>query len=163
MRNQNFIAPIVALLSITLLLSSCSKDEEDTPTPAPTKKEKLIGNNWVVTAYSVEPAIDIDQNGTQENNLMPYLPACNLDDFIDLNENNSYTAEEGASKCDPNDPQVYETGDWSFNSDETFIVFSPDGQASYEYSIVSLTASQWEVEQVQVSNGVTYTFSITFD
>jgi hypothetical protein len=163
MKTRKLTSALIAMLCITLVLSSCSKDEEETVAPAPTKKQMLSGNNWVIKAYTVEPAIDIDQNGTQENNLLPYLQACNLDDFIDLNEDNSYTAEEGASKCDPNDPQVYETGDWSFNSDETFIVFSPDGQASYEFSIESLSASQWEAKQVQVSNGVTYTFSLTFD
>lgn len=134
---------LVALFLMLLSISAWSKDEEEMEAPAPTRSEMLTGRNWSITAYSVEPAVDADGNGTQENNLMPYLPACVTDDFTDLNANQSYTAEEGDSKCEPNDPEVFETGDWSFNSAETLVVFSPDGQASYELSIESLSSGRW--------------------
>lgn len=163
MTTTKITSALIAMLCISLSFSSCKKDEEEEPAPAPTKKELLSGNNWELTAYSVEPAIDIDQNGTQENNLMPYLQACSLDDFTDLNTDNTYTSEEGPSKCDPNDPQVFESGSWSLNSDETLVIFSPSGQQSYEMSIESLSSSQWEAKQIVVSGGVTYTFSLTFD
>jgi hypothetical protein len=164
MENRSLKSYVLLVLAISLVFSSCKKDDDDdNNTPAPTKKEMLTGNNWSIVAYSVEPAIDYDQNGTQENNLMPYLQACNLDDFYNLNADNTYTAEEGSSKCDPNDPQVYENGNWVFNSDETLVVFSPAGGQSYEFSIESLNASRWDAEQVVVANGVTYTFSLSFE
>lgn len=160
--NTRTFNRIGIILICTSLLFSCKKDEETT-TPAPTNKDKLVGKNWTLSAYSIEPAIDIDGNGTQENNLMPFLQACNLDDFYDLNSDNTYTAEEGASKCDPNDPQVFETGTWAFSSDGTLVIFSPNGGASYEQSIESLSTSVWEATRTVVQNGVTYTQSLTYD
>lgn len=152
------------MLSLTLVFSSCKKDSDSDPDPAPTKKDMLVGNNWVLIGYSISPAIDFDGDGTQENNLIPYFDACNLDDFIDMKSDNTYTNEEGPSKCDPNDPQVYETGVWGFNSDETIVIFTPAGGAgAYEYNISSLTSAQWVATDTFVDNGVTYTVTLTFN
>jgi len=114
-------------------------------------------------AYDVQPAIDFDGNGTQETDLIPFLLACGLDDFVDYNTDNTYTKEEGPSKCDPNDPEVFESGSWTFNSDQTRIVHTPAGAVPYELEIVSVSTSKLIVEETQVLDGVTYTVTLEYN
>lgn len=152
------ILPLIALAGL-ITFSSCEKEESD---PEPTMSEKLTGNNWSLSAYNVEPAIDADGDGTQENNLMPYLGACNLDDFWNFVASGAYTFEEGASKCDPNDPQIIESGTWLWNSDNTRLVINSGGQ-TMDAKIIRLNSNEMIWEFTQVNAGVTYTFTQTLN
>lgn len=161
MKVSKFL-PMVLFLGV-LSFSSCNDDDdEDDPTP-PTKTELLTARNWIVEGLTVEPAIDIDNNGTQENNLIPFLAACNLDDFYDFNADRSYTIEEGASKCDPNDPTIVESGDWLWNSDNTRLIFEPNGGTTMEAEVISLTATELVAEFTVVDQNVTYTYTQTWN
>lgn len=121
----------------------------------------LTANDWMVVGFNIEPAIDID--GTEVNNLIPFIQACDLDDFFDFNTDGSYTIEEGASKCDPNDPSVVESGDWLWNSDNTRIIFEPNGGASREAEVISISSTEVVVEITIVSDNVTYTHTQTWN
>lgn len=162
MKVSKFL-PMVLFLGI-LSFSSCNDDddEDDDPTP-PTRTELLTARNWIVEGLTVEPAIDIDNNGTQENNLIPFLAACNLDDFYDFNADMSYTIEEGASKCDPNDPTIVESGDWLWNSDNSRLIFEPNGGTTMEAEVISLTATELVAEFTVVDQNVTYTYTQTWN
>lgn len=160
MKVSKFL-PMILFLGV-LSFSSCNDDDDEDPTP-PTKTELLTAKNWMVEGWNVEPAIDIDGNGTQENNLIPYIDACNLDDFFDFNSDGSYTIEEGASKCDPNDPSVVESGDWLWNSDNTRLIFEPNGEANREADVISIKSSEVIVEIKTVIEGVTYTETQTWN
>lgn len=149
------------LLGIGIITTACKKDEEKKEEP-PTKTEMLTGNNWIRTRIEIEPAIDIDQNGTQENNLTPYYDPCDLDDFLNLKTDKTFIIEEGASKCDPNDPQVISTGTWTLNSNEERFVLTSGG-SSTDYLIKSLSPSKMVTEEQYTEAGVTYTLTITYD
>jgi hypothetical protein len=159
MKISKFL-PMLLFLGV-LAFSSCNDDDEEEE-PAPTRSELLVNKNWSVTGLTVEPAIDIDNNGTQENNLIPFLAPCFLDDFFRYNSNGTYTGEEGASKCDPNDPQVFESGTWLWNSDQTRLVMNFSG-GSRDVLVTSITAGELKYNDVIVDNNVTYTFSYTLN
>lgn len=160
MKVSKFL-PMVLFLG-ALSFTSCNDDDDEDPTP-PTKTELLTAKNWMMTGFDVAPALLIQQTGTPETNLIPFEAACNLDDFWDLNTNGSYTREEGASKCDPNDPTVFESGDWLWNSDNTRLIFEPGAGATYEVKVISLIATELVLEFTQVEANVTYTFTQTFN
>jgi hypothetical protein len=160
MKVSKFL-PMVLFLGV-LSFSSCNDDDDDEDPTPPTKSELVTGKNWMTTGLSVEPAIDIDGNGTQENNLIPFITACNLDDFWDLNTDGTFTLEEGASKCDPNDPSVIASGDWLWNSDQTRIIFEASGD-NEERKVISVSATEMIWEFTFVDQGVTYTYTETLN
>ena len=147
-----------------LSFTSCNDDDDGEDAPAPTRSQLLTSKNWIVDTWDIEPAIDIDNNGTQENNLIPFFPVCFLDDFYDFNADGSYAIEEGASKCDDNDPTVIESGDWLWNSDNTRIIFEPNSGDNYEYKVISISSSELVIEFTSVNeNGTTFTQTQTWN
>lgn len=54
------------------------------------------------------------------------LDACFLDNEFHFEANNEYTMNEGATKCDPADPQTM-TGEWSLTSNGSGLVITVDG------------------------------------
>jgi len=153
---------MVLFLGVLSFASCNDDDDEEDPTP-PTKTELLTARNWMVEGWNIEPAIDIDNDGTQENNLIPYIQACTLDDFFDFNTDGSYTVEEGASKCDPNDPSIVDSGDWLWNSDNTRLIFESSSGTNSEAEIISISATEMVVEFTTVNQGVTYTETQTWN
>ena len=141
--------------------TSCSDDDED-EAPAPTRTQLLTAKQWKLNALTVEPALDIDGDGTQENNLIPFIPACDLDDIQKFNTDGTYTFEEGPTKCDPNNPQVYESGTWQWNTDQTRLVTNSGGSTS-DVLVTSITSTAMVQTETVVENNVTYTFTYTFN
>jgi hypothetical protein len=47
---------------------------------------------------------------------------CQKDDITVFKANMTYEENEGATKCDNDDPQVFDEGTWSFKDNETKIV-----------------------------------------
>lgn len=147
--------PVACLLSL-LVFTGCKDDKEDPPKPK-SRTELLTAHQWVRQGWNISPAIDFDGDGTQENDLWPYVQTCNRDDFYFFTTSLVYTLEEGTTKCDENDPQVIETGTWTWNSDETILTVSPNGFPTAEVPVQELTESKMVWKEVVVIEGVTYT------
>ena len=98
---------------------SCKKDEEKTA------KDFLVDNScWNLVKLEQK-----QDNGTW-NDLSGLVlgEACSADDCYKFSSDNKYEINEGASKCDPDDDQVYETGTWSLSADnKTLTMTTSDG------------------------------------
>lgn len=100
--------PKLKLLPLLLLIVGCVENS-----PEPNNKEDLISGNsefgktWRISSIEIEL-------GTLQPN------GCVTDNFITYYPNGNYEINEGASKCDPNDPPAIE-GTWLLNSFETKI------------------------------------------
>ena len=144
----------LATLVICLLLVSCSKKSKDsTPTPTPeTKTQLLTDKNWKVTAETLDPGLDLSGFGVLITDLYAFEMAngnaCQLDNIFNFNINGNYTDYEGATLCDPQDPQLYGTGTWSFQNSETTLI--QDGQ---EYTIVTLNSTSLKLKLFQDVDG----------
>ena len=90
----------VLMTALTLLTTSCKKDDD----VAPDKTKILTSGSWQLSAMTVDPAID--WFGTPVTNVYSQLPACVKDDLAIFKTNGNVNYDEGASKCDPNDPQT---------------------------------------------------------
>lgn len=131
----------IPLLSIALLtvitFSACKKDP-----PAPPTNTELISRNWKITAmtgtFPPLPAVD----------LYAQLQACEKDNIIKVQSNGTYTLDEGATKCNPTDPQIVETGNWSFASNETKLTIMGE-----TFDIVSLSATTLTLKQDVAAGG----------
>ncbi|QQS27941.1 MAG: DUF5004 domain-containing protein [Sphingobacteriales bacterium] len=139
---------LLILTVIMVLVSSCTEDKSNT--------ELLTGTDWRITAWTVSPAI-LGITDWYAN-----MEPCEKDDSFSFNSDGSASIDEGASKCDPDDPQT-ETGTWSFNSDETLLTIIADGETQ-SWEIIDLTNKVLKIKWVNTDpdDGTTYTFTITF-
>ena len=143
----------LATLVICLLLVSCSKKSKDsTPTPTPeTKTQLLTGKNWKVTAVTINPGFDFSGNGVLITDYYAYSMAtgnaCQLDNILNFNINGNYTDYEGATLCDPADPQLYDSGTWSFLNNEATLSFQG------EYTIVTLNSTTLKLKDYFDTDG----------
>ncbi|MDA9072125.1 hypothetical protein N9J85_00375 [bacterium] len=108
---------LIVLISISLF--SCEKDDDEASEIVPqTNTEKLCGKNFFVTDF------EETKNGVIISTI-DSLTACDLDDFERYETNGVYTYDEGATKCDPTNPQT-ETGTWTFYDSETKLFYDND-------------------------------------
>ena len=152
---------LVCLLATTLF-NGCKKDEEE-PTTTPTtstNKTLLIDKNWKLTAYTVNPAYNLC--GTPMTNLLGCVPPCSLDDITVYTTTNTYTIDEGASKCSAGDPQTKESGTWAFNSGKTTITRTPSVGSANEHTIVTLNATTLTLNESLTVGATTYVFTRTY-
>lgn len=151
MRKTNLLL-IIALIFLTL---SCKKDDETT------KKDLLSGKNWVVTALTITPGINIG-GGVVISDLYAQTDDCTNDDISNFAASGNYTFEEGPTKCDVNDPQVSDTGTWTFNSDETILVITSSSGYVVNFKIQELTASKLIVTNEETfDDGIKYKLTTT--
>jgi len=76
--------------------------------------QNLCNKNWKIVGLTVD--------GTD---LLPLIPGCQLDNLFKFITDGSLVYDEGATKCDPNDPQTT-SGTWSWASNETKLVIDGD-------------------------------------
>ncbi len=118
---------MVAFMGL-FILSSCSKDDESAI-------DHITGGTWKIT----ESRSDIDGDGDLDDD----LESCDRDDEYDFEKDGTLNFDEGATKCDPNDPQT-EAGTWALSADEkTFTVTS--GGFGFAFEVISITSSRMEL------------------
>lgn len=149
MKNSHYLI----LLGLALSFASCKKDDD------PTKKEMLVGKNWVMTAATIDPSLPV--GGGTTNNLYNQLPACVKDDITRLSDDGKATFDEGATKCVVSAPQTT-TGTWALSLDEKTVSITEDGETT-STTIKSLTSSKFEGTYQDQIDGVTYTISATWE
>jgi hypothetical protein len=143
---------IYAVISLVLVvLFSCKKDDK-----TKTKTELLTNGSWHVTAYVVDPAIDWDSDGDDETNVYEIMDECVKDDHTTFFANGTGELDEGASKCDPGDPQDIPLS-WKFEQNDTQLSI-----AGVIYLVDTLTESRLIVKQIEVISAVTVTHTVTF-
>lgn len=149
---------LATLLLVSAVIYSCKKKEDPAP-PAASKTEMLINKNWVMTAGTVSPALivefppfvprtEITDLFAISNPLADAGSTCIKDDTLKLNAlsvantSGSYTRIV-ASDCNG---EKDETGNWSFNADQTQIIFTTKSGSVTTNKILELTASKLKVE-----------------
>lgn len=142
---------LILLLAAATVITSCSKDDDDNKSggsggTTASNTSKLCNKNWKMTSLKL--------NGFET---ISSLDTCDLDDFIRFNTDNTYIEDEGATKCDPTDPQTL-TGNWSWAANETKLVADGDGLASDTLNVLtnSGTVLKFGFEDVGFTIEVTY-------
>ena len=140
---------------------SCTDDDD--PIVPQTVDQKLVGS-WKVTAATINPAIDLDGDSIAEttdiyNSIL--FSVCDKDDLTIYSSDYTYKEDEGATKCDPSDPQISETGTWGLNSTKTMVTHTHSGIVDPPIVIVSLTSTTLTASTTDASfPGYTISFTM---
>ncbi len=126
MQKRNSI--IIAICTVVLLITGCKKDL--------TLIEVMQSGKWKVTAQTF--------NGQDE---FSTTTACEKDNLTTFRSDNSYFVDEGATKCDPKDPQTSEEGTYTVSADEKIVTLKTKGVISFS---VDLNVLSYDDEQLQL-------------
>ena len=124
MKNQKSV--LIVLFASILSFSSC-KDDDEAPEIPQTNTEKLCGKNFIITDFTLKINGATIMTGLDT----AFYPLCEQDDIFRYETNGIATINDGATKCDPSDPQT-ETTTWAFYDSETKIIFEagPDADTN---------------------------------
>jgi hypothetical protein len=150
--KKSFLLMLAVAASFTFV--SCSDDDEDTQ---PNKTELLTNKNWKKTAET-----ETMSNTPGSTDLFTSVPDCTKDDILKFGTNGTFTWNEGASKCDPTDPQEFLNGTWAFTNNETKVMITIPGLGDGELELTELTASKLVTKDVDTDQGVTTTTTTTY-
>ncbi len=106
----------ILIISSLCFQSSCSKDEDT----GPSNTELIVSATW---KYN-NGGVDVNNDGLIDAPVPPgYVLDCDKDNTLTFKDDGTGTLDEGATKCDPSNPQT-SAFTWSFKNGETYINFS---------------------------------------
>jgi hypothetical protein len=152
--SMKALAAALGIFALTLTIG-CKKDDD---VVQPDKIGMLTSGTWALSGMTVNPAID--WFGEPTTDILAKLPGCLKDDLTIFKANGTITYDEGASKCDPADPQTTQ-GTWTVNANQTVLTIVADGETT-PYDISTLTNDQFKAEYEVEEEGINYTFTVTF-
>lgn len=108
---------LLVLVAAMVAISSCKKDEDNSSTPSnnASKKELLTAKKWKATGLTLGGA-----------DFWSQIEDCEKDNINTFKTDGLYIQDEGATKCDPSDPQVITTSTWTFIDNDTKLVYDGD-------------------------------------
>ena len=131
--NKSYSIFSIVLLSVIIIFSSCTKDDEKTP------KDFLIDGQWRITDVELDPGIEIIPGVPIKDVYDLFITQdCAKDDLIIFNADGTITEDEGPTKCDPDDPQSVTENTWSMNEEQTTISATFFGLDSGSADIIAL-------------------------
>ncbi len=130
-------------IAAMLLFASCSKTDSKTRTTL------ITTGNWKIVSDMSRTG-----SGAWQEDIGSY-GACELDGYFVFKTDNTFESNEGATKCDPLDPQI-ETGIWAFTDNETKLNFN--GTAA---TLDELTSTTLSFTISTSFNGISYENKIT--
>ena len=156
MIRKNIIkASFASLLVVSMV--ACKKDN-DSPNNNQSKASLLAKAAWRQTAQEFKAAAG-DFVPDPE---FADMETCEKDNLTLFKANKTFEETEGATKCDPTDPTVVESGTWELISNETKLR-AVSGSDSYEATIETLNentlrlVATGEILGQQVSYRFTFT------
>lgn len=161
---QNEMKKSLTVISFLIFsFSNCSKKSDPVLPP----EELLVtSKGWIQTSQTVSPRRYI--NGVAVTDYYnQVLASCKTDDILTFTANGTsgpYIIDEGATKCNPNDPSTVDKGTWTLNANKTTIEFKSDSPSAipYTYIIVSLTSTTFKSIRSESDNITVYTYTITY-
>jgi hypothetical protein len=140
MKIPAVLLPAAAAL---LMLSACDDSTTGASSPTTTEGAKalLVGGKWIPAARTINPGFDMMDDGHVITNVFAVEDACEHDDIMQFTADGKWSTDEGAQKCDTDDPQV-SGGNWRLSANVDSIYMSDDGEpGEIGAKLVALNAS----------------------
>lgn len=147
------------LISIVVFtLFSCKKENNSTD------ENSIAIITDAMWKLSSSIAVSTYTGGSFETDLLDGLPVCKTDNLFQFNPNNTFTIDEGATKCSPSDPQVRaNTGTWSVSNNIMTITDSSNPAfGTLTAEIISISSSSFTLRYVTTGSGITSTTTTVY-
>ncbi len=128
------LKPLLLLAVAAFSFASCDKDDDDGKS-----SDELLTS---VTCWS--PVKDELYNPATSTWEDQGVDDCTKDDCTNFKSDKTIAFDEGATKCDPSDPQT-SAGTWSLSADGKTLTLTQDG-ISFNGTVVELSASKLVLE-----------------
>lgn len=114
---MNYSIRLCIALFICLFISSCKKKEPEKPQIQipETKREMLIRGGWKLISLMYT------EYGEEPQELIQNMDACDQDNILIYNSDNTLMVAGGKIKCDSTDPQNFVMGKWALVDNNTRI------------------------------------------
>ncbi|WP_139924849.1 lipocalin family protein [Hymenobacter sp. DG01] len=147
------ISFLLSLLVAGSVFTGCGSDDE-TPSPNKSKSELLMAKSWRMTAQTetVGSKAPDDTFSSEE--------ACSKDDLAKFMANGIFIADEGKTKCDPDDSQQF-AGNWALSANDTKLTITVFIAAA-QFDITELTENKLVLTSTDTDSGVTTTTRTTY-
>jgi Lipocalin-like domain len=153
MSNSNKSIISLLALSFFIIISSCSKDDDDQGAT----RAQLIARNWkqtdLLAAQAGLPPVSIFDT---------FFEPCNKDDIWQFKSDGTYTVVEGASKCSSTDPDTISTGTWQLTDGDTKIIVDDASEPAQTLNIVELNTTTFKLSGTETINNTVVTATIVF-
>ena len=145
---------LLAAFFVVGTFCTCTKKQTDS---ADDLKKLLVAHNWQITQASVSPDLYSPILGGSTNDYFTYfVTTCIYDNRWRFFDNNTYQWDEGATRCNPTDPQI-STRKWSFSLTlDAINTAELDGSMPINYQLLMLTDYRLEVRYTIEVNGNEY-------
>lgn len=153
--------PGLILAMVLLAVAACQKSGENSGNTSKSKTQLLTQKTWKIVAHTVNPAVDLNGDGTADSDVFATVyEACNKDDIYSFKSDGTGLVDEGPTKCTDSDPQSTAL-EWLFKSSETVIQIK-QGLVSLDFNVVELSESTLKVSYTQSNGTITVTQTITY-
>lgn len=162
MKKAFQLLPILALV-FSLSFVSCSSDDDGDDNPSKTTSEYLTSGSWKVSAMTIDPGLNF--GGVVITDFFAQIPACTQDDLTNFQSDGTVVFDEGATKCNPNDPQTT-SGTWTLASDNKTMTVKEPGEEDLVITISSINdtgmTGTFTMEEDFGAGMATYTITVSF-
>jgi hypothetical protein len=145
----------------TLLFSACKKDHD----PINPADDKLIfvDKQWQLTAFILDPPVDLDGDNKPDSDLMPYLPDCSKDDILVFKADGKMGGNPG-ERCEDESSTGGINGTWSYNKDTKTLTITGNESATDvdEWKVVEMSATTLKAKVEVTEEGTTLTAYLLF-
>lgn len=101
-----------SIILLIFIANSCKKKDDVKKEEKPTTKDLLVNKKWYTTAVTISPAY------MGITDMFKDLVPCQKDDSFTYKENGIKEIDNGALKCNQNDPQINNKTEWTINGNQ---------------------------------------------
>ena len=121
--------------------------------------------DWIISTSVISPPVVFGSG--EVTDYLTFTENCRKDDLIEyafFGGFGTYTISEGATKCETNDSNTHEVGDWTVNADSTIFYITPNASLEQEWTIKKISDQEFTLEGIGdfQNDGVTRTLTNTF-
>lgn len=146
---------LLATAMSVVFFTGCNDDDDDK-----SAAEMLVGT-WKVISQTIDPAADMGSGPITD--MYSIMEACEKDDLTTFKSDGTFINDEGATKCDTEDPQT-EEGTWKLIDGDKKLVIDSDGAGEDEADTLNLSSisdDQAVLQMMMPMNGTDYTITMT--
>ena len=156
MKTKNARVGYMLLLAI-LSLGSCKKDKSEVD---PDGTPVFVDKKWATVSSTVSPKIDIDGDGTPDEDLFAPVPECEKDDMILMQRDGKYFLDNGAKKCSATDPDSEQLGTWKYTAATKTILISDTEGNEQHWLVLESTNTRLKMQNTTAIQVPNYTLTV---